>query len=70
MADSLESGWITTPMTWAATVNMIKAQGGKAVFVDIHPDALQIDERDGVEAVKDVLSRRSARTFQGFWSDR
>ena len=36
---------ITTPMTWVATTNMIEAQGGKPVFVDIHPDTLQIDER-------------------------
>jgi dTDP-4-amino-4,6-dideoxygalactose transaminase len=40
---------ITTPMTWVATTNMIEAQGGKPVFVDIHPDTLQIDERQ-VEA--------------------
>ena len=36
---------ITTPMTWVATTNMIEAQGAKPVFVDIHPDTLQIDER-------------------------
>ena len=42
---------ITTPMTWVATVNMIEAQGGKPVFVDIHPDTLQIDERQVERAV-------------------
>lgn len=42
---------ITTPMTWVATVNMIEAQGGKPVFVDIHRDTLQIDERQVAEAV-------------------
>lgn len=42
---------ITTPMTWVATVNMIEAQGGKPVFVDIHPDTLQIDERQVEDAV-------------------
>ena len=29
---------ITTPMTWAATVNMIEALGGVPVFVDVHRD--------------------------------
>ena len=42
---------ITTPMTWVATVNMIEVLGGKPVFVDIHPDTLQIDERQVEEAV-------------------
>ena len=42
---------ITTPMTWVATVNMIETQGGKPVFVDIHPDTLQIDERQVERAV-------------------
>lgn len=36
---------ITTSMTWAATVNMIEALGATPVFVDIHPETLQIDER-------------------------
>jgi dTDP-4-amino-4,6-dideoxygalactose transaminase len=36
---------ITTPMTWAATVNMIEALGGVPVFVDVHRATLQIDER-------------------------
>ena len=35
---------ITTPMTWVATTNMIEVLGGTPVFVDIHPDTLQIDE--------------------------
>lgn len=34
---------ITTAMTWAATVNMIEVLGGRPVFVDVHPDTLQID---------------------------
>jgi dTDP-4-amino-4,6-dideoxygalactose transaminase len=37
---------ITTPITWAATVNMIELQGGVPVFVDVHPATLQIDERE------------------------
>lgn len=47
MALGLGSGdeVITTPMTWAATVNMIEAVGGVPVFVDIRRDTLQIDER-------------------------
>ncbi len=44
---------ITTPMTWVATVNMIEVLGGKPVFVDIHPDTLQIDERQVEGAVTD-----------------
>ena len=42
---------ITTPLTWVATANMIEAQGGRPVFVDIHPDTLQIDERQVEAAV-------------------
>jgi UDP-4-amino-4-deoxy-L-arabinose-oxoglutarate aminotransferase len=34
---------ITTSMTWASTVNMIEALGGKPVFVDIHRDTLMLD---------------------------
>lgn len=44
---------ITTPMTWAATVNMIEVLGGTPVFVDIHPDTLQIDERQVEGAATD-----------------
>jgi dTDP-4-amino-4,6-dideoxygalactose transaminase len=36
---------ITTPMTWASTVNMIEVAGATPVFVDIHRSTLQIDER-------------------------
>jgi dTDP-4-amino-4,6-dideoxygalactose transaminase len=36
---------ITTPLTWAATVNMIEVLGAIPVFVDIHRETLQIDER-------------------------
>jgi UDP-4-amino-4-deoxy-L-arabinose-oxoglutarate aminotransferase len=35
---------ITTPMTWASTVNMIEAAGATPVFVDIHRSTLQLDE--------------------------
>ncbi len=42
---------ITTPMTWAATVNMIEACGGTPVFVDIHRDTCQMDERQVEAAV-------------------
>lgn len=34
---------ITTPITWAATVNMIEALGAKPVFVDVDPATLMID---------------------------
>jgi len=34
---------ITTPMTWAATGNMILAVGATPVFVDVDPGTLQID---------------------------
>jgi len=42
---------ITTPMTWASTVNMIEVAGGVPVFVDIHRSTLQIDERALAAAV-------------------
>ena len=42
---------ITTPMTWASTVNMIEVVGATPVFVDIHRDTLQIDERQLEAAV-------------------
>ncbi len=42
---------VTTPLTWAATVNMIELLGGTPVFVDIHPETLQIDERQLVAAL-------------------
>jgi dTDP-4-amino-4,6-dideoxygalactose transaminase len=35
---------ITTPMTWASTVNMIEVTGATPVFVDIHRSTLQIHE--------------------------
>ena len=34
---------ITTPITFAATANVIVHQGAKPVFVDVEPDTLQID---------------------------
>jgi dTDP-4-amino-4,6-dideoxygalactose transaminase len=34
---------ITTPLTWAATVNMIELLGGTPVFVDVDRATLQID---------------------------
>jgi dTDP-4-amino-4,6-dideoxygalactose transaminase len=42
---------ITTPMTWASTVNMIEVAGATPVFVDIRRDTLQIDERQLEAAV-------------------
>ncbi len=42
---------ITTPMTWASTVNMIEVAGATPVYVDIHRDTLQIDERQIEAAV-------------------
>jgi dTDP-4-amino-4,6-dideoxygalactose transaminase len=34
---------VTTPMTWAATGNMIMATGARPVFVDVDPGTLNID---------------------------
>ncbi len=42
---------ITTPMTWASTVNMIEVAGATPVYVDIHRSTLQIDERQLEAAV-------------------
>jgi dTDP-4-amino-4,6-dideoxygalactose transaminase len=36
---------ITTPMTFAATLNVIEHVGGTPVIVDIHPDTLCINEK-------------------------
>ena len=42
---------ITTPMTWASTVNMIEVTGATPVFVDIHRSTLQMDEGQLAAAV-------------------
>ncbi len=42
---------ITTPITWAATVNMIEVLGGVPVYVDVHRDTLQLDERQLYKAL-------------------
>jgi dTDP-4-amino-4,6-dideoxygalactose transaminase len=42
---------ITTPMTWAATGNMILAVGATPVFVDVEPGTLQIDPDAVAQAV-------------------
>jgi dTDP-4-amino-4,6-dideoxygalactose transaminase len=42
---------ITTPMTWASTINMIEVAGATPVYVDIHRSTLQIDERQLEAAV-------------------
>src|SRR5213596_954412 len=34
---------ITTPLTWAATVNVIEHVGARPVLVDVEPDTLTID---------------------------
>jgi len=36
---------ITTPMTYAATVNAIEATGAETIFVDIDPYTLNIDHK-------------------------
>jgi dTDP-4-amino-4,6-dideoxygalactose transaminase len=46
---------VTTPLTWAATGNMILAVGATPVFVDVDPGTLQID----VDAVARVLGPRT-----------
>src|SRR5690606_23854069 len=36
---------ITTPMTFAATVNVVEHVGARPVLVDVEPDTLNIDPR-------------------------
>ncbi|MGE5263708.1 MAG: UDP-4-amino-4,6-dideoxy-N-acetyl-beta-L-altrosamine transaminase [Acidobacteriota bacterium] len=36
---------ITTPMTFAATANCVRYQGGTPVFVDVQPDTLNLDPK-------------------------
>ena len=47
---------LTTPFTFAATANVIVHQGGRPVFVDIEPDAMNIDPR----LIEEKLTGRSA----------
>lgn len=42
---------ITTPMTFAASVNVIEHQGATPVLVDVEPDTLNIDPARVVEAI-------------------
>lgn len=42
---------ITTPLTFAATVNVIEHVGAKPVLVDVEPDTLNIDPRRIEEAI-------------------
>ncbi|MEP0814313.1 MAG: DegT/DnrJ/EryC1/StrS family aminotransferase [bacterium] len=46
---------ITTPMTFAATVNVIEHVGATPVLVDIHPDTLCIDE----EKIERAITNRT-----------
>jgi len=46
---------ITTPLTWAATVNMIEALGATPVFVDVDRATLQIDPA----AIEPAVSERT-----------
>ena len=46
---------VTTPMTWAATANMVLAVGARPVFVDIDPATLNIEP----EAVARAITRRT-----------
>src|SRR4051794_7986542 len=42
---------IITPMTWAATSNMVEALGGTSVFVEIDPDPPRLGPAAGKAAV-------------------
>jgi perosamine synthetase len=46
---------ITSPITFMATANCIRYQGGKVVFADVNPDTLNIDP----EKIKDCLSPKT-----------
>jgi dTDP-4-amino-4,6-dideoxygalactose transaminase len=46
---------VTTPMTWAATGNMILAVGARPVFVDVDPGTLNVDP----EAVAGAVTPRT-----------
>jgi len=53
VTDSLRSGWITTPMTFTATVAVIEHVGAKPVLVDIKTDTMNIDPALVAKAVTD-----------------
>jgi perosamine synthetase len=42
---------ITTPMTFAATANCVRYQGGTVVFADVQPDTLNLDPRQVAAAI-------------------
>lgn len=46
---------ITSPITFMATANCIRYQGGKVVFADVAPDSLNIDP----EKIKDCLTPKT-----------
>ena len=54
---------IITPMTWAATSNMVEVLGGTTVFVEIDPDTLQIDPA----AVEAAVTPRTVGMIPVHW---
>lgn len=57
-AAGLEAGdeAITTPLTFAATANCVRYEGGTVVFADVRPDTLNIDPRK-IEQVVSAKTR-------------
>lgn len=51
----LDDEVITSPLTFMATANCIRYQGGKVVFADVDPDTLNIDP----EKIEDCLSSKT-----------
>jgi perosamine synthetase len=60
---------ITTPLTFVATANCVRYQGGTPVFVDVRPDTLTIDNAQVISAMRREVKAVIAVDYAGVPSD-